>query len=294
MKNVLQISLSVFLSYAISGYAALSIQTRHGVRTITADALPSYSLKDNFPNHCNPNAASKQKLHFTVPVNPSYKKNAIYYRAPFKFGIAINGVPFDPEAAEYWSKDHNTPCNKNDARFHNAWPYNALSPDVNLGLDKSHGHVQPNGTYHYHGLPTQLIASLPSNTMQMVGYAADGFPIYSNLGYESSYDVNSKLKKLASSYQLKAGRRPVTANGPTGKYDGRFQSDYYYKAGSGDLDECNGKFGATPEYPKGTYFYVITDTYPFIGRCFHGVPDSSFMMSPGHHRPPPIPKQHDR
>ena len=46
--------------------------------------------------------------------------------------------------------------------------------------------------------------------------------------------------------------------------------DYEYVAGSGDLDECNGRVGVTPEFPNGTYHYYITDTFPFIQRCVKG------------------------
>ncbi len=44
-----------------------------------------------------------------------------------------------------------------------------------------------------------------------------------------------------------------------------------------DLDQCNGRFAVTPEYPNGTYHYVLTDAFPFIPRCWMGNPDSSFM-----------------
>ena len=50
------------------------------------------------------------------------------------------------------------------------------------GLDDHHAHVQPTGAYHYHGLPTGLIEHLrkekDDNKMLLIGYAADGFPIY--------------------------------------------------------------------------------------------------------------------
>ncbi len=42
-------------------------------------------------------------------------------------------------------------------------------------------------------------------------------------------------------------------------------------AGSGDLDECNGRTGVTPEFPNGIYHYYATDTYPFLQRCVKGV-----------------------
>ena len=34
--------------------------------------------------------------------------------------------------------------------------------------------------------------------------------------------------------------------------------DWNYYEDLGDLDECNGRFGPTPEYPDGIYHYVST------------------------------------
>jgi len=49
----------------------------------------------------------------------------------------------------------------------------------------------------------------------------------------------------------------------------------------GDLDECNGREGITPEFPEGTYYYVITNEYPGVPRCFVGTPSSDFKIGPG-------------
>ncbi|MGB1090969.1 MAG: YHYH protein [Oceanobacter sp.] len=54
-----------------------------------------------------------------------------------------------------------------------------------------------------------------------------------------------------------------------------------YQPVHGDLDECNGCYGVTPEYPEGIYHYYITDDYPYIARCVHGDPDSSFRVMMG-------------
>jgi hypothetical protein len=43
-----------------------------------------------------------------------------------------------------------------------------------------------------------------------------------------------------------------------------------YVSGSGDLDECNGRIGVTPEFPEGVYHYYLTDTLPFGQRCVKG------------------------
>jgi hypothetical protein len=63
--------------------------------------------------------------------------------------------------------------------------------------------------------------------------------------------------------------------------DGTFTADFEYVAGSGDLDECHGRFGVTPEHPEGIYHYYVTDEFPFIGRSWRGEPDESFFKHPG-------------
>jgi hypothetical protein len=65
---------------------------------------------------------------------------------------------------------------------------------------------------------------------------------------------------------------------------GTFMQDYEFVAGFGDLDECNGRFGVTPEFPKGVYHYYVTETYPYIQRCVKGTP------SPETDRPPSTPR----
>ena len=45
--------------------------------------------------------------------------------------------------------------------------------------------------------------------MVIVGWAADGFPIYNPLGHAEPTDANTPLKKLKSSYRVKRGTRPA-------------------------------------------------------------------------------------
>ena len=49
---------------------------------------------------------------------------------------------------------------------------------------------------------------------------------------------------------------------------------------SGDLDEANGRTGVTPEFPNGTYYYVVTDEFPGIPRYFVGTPSKDFKLGP--------------
>lgn len=105
--------------------------------------------------------------------------------------------------------------------------------------------------------------------MTLIGWAADGFPIYARYGYSSATDITSALKTVKSSYQLK---KVPDSNRPAATLFamGTFTQDYEFVAGSGDLDECNGRTGVTPEFPKGTYHYFATDTFPYLQRCVKG------------------------
>jgi hypothetical protein len=241
----------------------VSITTEGDYRQLTSNGIPDHQ-PGQFPNRGNPNTIGPIQYRFRMPLNPK-PLDEVRGAGGALFGVALNGIPFDPGTAELWNGDPN-------------WRYDALSGKINLGVDSSNAHVQPTGAYHYHGLPLGMIEHRGQKADQLVllGYAADGFPIYGQWGHSDPKDANSPLKKLRSSYQLRKGERPGDGQGPGGEYDGTFNQDWEFVAGSGDLDECNGRVGVTAEYPAGTYHYVITDSFPFISRYFRGVPDQSF------------------
>ena len=117
--------------------------------------------------------------------------------------------------------------------------------------------------------------------MTLIGYAADGFPIYYKYAYSEATNSNSAIEEMVSSYQLKSGERPgdgITA--PCDEYNGVYSNDYEYIDGLGRLDEANGRTGVTPEYPNGTYYYMITDQFPLIPRYFRGTPSADFRIGP--------------
>ena len=240
----------LFLCYAVplSAASSVSIREEGDYRYIESNGIPDHET-GHFPNSGNPNKISEQSYHFRVPLHP----NDAGHQTPLGhdlFGVALNGVPFDPGTAEYWNNERSS-----------EWNYEALSAKINLGIDEHHAHVQPNGAYHYHGVPTGAVRSGASS--ELVGYAADGFSIY----YDS---------RVKSSFRLKEGIRP---SGPGRRYDGTFVNDYQYIEGAGDLDECNGRSGATSKNAPGAYYYYITEDFPFIPRCFKGIPDPSFKKT---------------
>jgi hypothetical protein len=236
-------------------------------RVIRANGLPNHET-GTFPNRDNPNAIRPQQFEYKLPLVPTMLAQA--QQAGPEFGIGINGVIFDAGTAEYW-----TPQQDRAFGGGSDWNYEALGGGVPLGLDQNNAHVQPSGKYHYHGVPTGLIESLAGDagTQRMIhiGWAFDGFPIYGPWGYSDAADPGSEPRELRTSYQLKPGSRPERPEGPGGNHDGTFGADYEYVAGSGDLDECNGRFGVTPEFPTGTYYYIASEKFPAVPRMWHGV-----------------------
>ena len=269
-QRLLSLALSSGLLTAGFLYAMVNkvnISIRDAQRFIESNGLPDHT-PGQFPRRGNPNTIAEQSYSFRVPVSPQIAAAPVSYGKNW-FGVALNGVPFEPGTAEYWNND-----------FGSGWNYEAISGSMDLGLDEHNAHVQPNGAYHYHALPKGLVERLGGDgkKMLLVGYAADGFPIYTAYGLSDAKDPASPLRKMKSSFRLKEGNRP---GGPGGKYDGTFTEDYEYVKGSGDLDECNGRFGVTPEYPQGLYHYYITEQFPHIARQLRGTPDPSFQKGGG-------------
>jgi len=227
----------------------VSTSVSSGEITIRSNGLPDHDTGD-FPNSGNPNSISEQDIIKTFTLTPTLAPS-ITPSAGIEFGIALNGILFEPLTAEYWNNDPSSGWNLE-------WSTNPL------GFDFNNAHVQPDGTYHYHGSPTSLLSMVNGKAQTLIGFAADGFPIY--------------IENLKSSYRIKSGIRP---DGPGGTYDGTYVQDYEYIDGLGDLDECNGISGTTPEYPNGIYYYVVTEEFPSIGRCHSGIPNDSFRKGPG-------------
>ena len=116
----------------------------------------------------------------------------------------------------------------------------------------------------------------------ILGWAYDGNPIYGPYGYANPLfeegQSNGGIKRVVSSYV----KDPETSGAlrPPGD-SGDFVQDYVYKATiNTDLDEYNGRFGKTREYPEGTYAYFATIdsigdlVYPYITKSHYNQSDS--------------------
>ena len=253
-------------------------------RILSGNGIPNHEV-GTFPNPDCPNTISEQNVNQIFTLCPHLvSETGVQVGGPAgAIAYAINSVKFDPGTAGRC--DDNGVCSL--AQGQGQWNIEALGHETfDFGDDMNHAHVQPTGEYHYHGMPELLIDFLGGNqNMTLVGWASDGFPVYARYGYIDANDSTSGVTSLQPSWRLKTEGdegRPDTLTALEGgpgqgtTYPnipiplGAFTQDFEYVEGYGDLDECNGRIGVTPEFPEGIYYYMVTDEFPFFSRCLKG------------------------
>ncbi len=153
----------------------------------------------------------------------------------------------------------------------------------------------------------------------ILGWVRDGYPVYGPYGYSVSNNASSGMRRMLSGFQLRNGSRgsdnltnagrstippwavraynvasaqsgpAVSVTYPLGRYmeDNAFLGDLGYAMGTDfDLDEYNGRWCVTPEFPAGTYAYFVsissngTPVYPYnIGRSYYGAPSGAAVTT---------------
>jgi len=214
-------------------------------------------------------------------------------------GVFVNGVGLYnfSDGRSYnnqgiWNEDANFNTGGFDAANGHPSPIRGGGGGDDGGGDDGGGGAFTPGRYHHHQNPISLRESLGDDGTShspLLGFAFDGFPVYGPYGFEDPTDPFSSLVLIESSYQLRdITDRSTFANGtvlaaalhgpsfeerPLGNY----QEDFGYEAMSGHLDEHNGRFTITPDYPDGTYAYFVTlnddgtSAYPhMIGPTYYG------------------------
>ena len=260
-------------------------------RILTANGIPDHTV-GTFPSANNPHAISEQTVSAEFTLAPRKTSNATEFGGPNTVGYILNGVKVDAGTAGT--------CNASGSNCSLAggtgnWSIEALGQShFDFGDDSNHAHVQPGGAYHYHGVPEGFVEKRggSASKMTLIGWAADGFPIYSRYGYSIAGQSNSNIRKMLPSYRLidsVSNERP-----PVSVYSlGTFSQDWVYEEGLGDLDECNGRWAVTPEFPQGIYHYYATDEYPYFQRCVRGEVNSNLSTGAGNvapGRPRPLPQ----
>lgn len=261
---------------------------------VSASSIPAYNIG---PWNANPNTPSNQNFVCKFTRNPSQNTGAPIYSGLGSIGLWSNGVAiFNPKDGQYWNTGTNAFSQGVTTTGFNR---NALVYEGN-SFDNCLGHPAPGGCYHNHVNPSCLYnATLTTVHSPIIGFAYDGYPVYGAYAYTNPTNTASPIKRMVSSFALAAstgsvllgantasatsspttattrnGGPPVNTNYPLGN----LCEDYIYTPGYGDLDEHNGRFCYTPEYPNGTYAYFVTLTstgapaYPFvIGPSYYGI-----------------------
>lgn len=240
---------------------SLRIEIDGAMCTFSSNAIPNHDFNDG--TRTFPNDVSEQVNVYTIPTIPELAVTPTELSLTRDNAILLNGVKVDILAAACFGVgDEKTGCND----INQPWRFDPAFAANGFRIDTHNAHTQANGDYHYHGLPNALFLSDNSTVSPVVGFAADGFPIYG-----SSVQGDSGIRNVLSSYRLRAGLRPSGQGDPGGAYDGTYRDDYEYVKGLGDLDECNGMS------VNGSYRYHMTETFPYVISCFSGTPDDSFI-----------------
>ena len=280
------------------------IQYSSSFAYIKASGIPAYVIGP-YMNNPVPVASAQNRL-YKIPLNPVPKTGTKTSVGPGRNGVLINGVPF---------------FNAGDGRSYmnqNKWRNNAYVFEKN-GIDCNRGHPEVQGTYHHHFNPSAFnVAAVVSSTIcnpyladglyvpdstkhgPLIGFAFDGFPVYGGFGHTNPLDTTSPIKRIKPSYRLRNITARTTlpdgtaAVGPAINAPiqnpgsvilavlGAYKEDFEYVPGSGDLDESNGRFCITKEYPNGIYCYFATigtdgnPVYPYItGPTYYGVVETT-------------------
>ena len=283
---------------------------------VSTNGIPSYITGPFLDG--NPSLASSQNAIFKISLKPTKNTGTPTNTTGGNIGIFMNGVAlFDYRDGVSWSNA--LQALKGGPLMgmgDNAWNRDAVVGE-RLGFDCAKGHPAM-GNYHHHQNPSafsldrKVISTVcdlyaadglyvldSTKHSPLLGYTYDGFPIYGAYGYKNA-DGTGGITRIKSSFFLRnITDRTVYANGSdvidgpavsTTYPLGYFREDYGYIAPSASLpdylDEHNGRFCVTPEYPKGIYCYFATvdanwnSAYPYIvGPTFYGVRTAAKVIS---------------
>jgi len=230
-----------------SGYPAPTLSGYCTETTFVVDSndMPTYKFVQTTPNDLKAVPA-----HYEIPRFPQVASTTTDVPLLGYAAFAVNGImTFGPtEGPQPADQAYGDPV------------YNGL-------MDPCQGHTAE--SYHYHSFeekcltPAGLVSEPWTNPdpaantpSPIIGWAADGFPIYGMR--ECKDEACSAVVEMKSGYE-KTGDPKTNA-----------WNAYAWKEHAGDttyLDECNGHTG-----PKGDYHYHNTKGFPYVLGCFRGTP----------------------
>lgn len=248
-----------------NGSLTITVDTETNECVLSTNSIPNHDFHDANASFVTDVTAISDE--FRIPLQPTFASASTAMSLTYDNALLLNGVKVDLIAAACYNVgDEKIGCND----INQPWRFDPMSPENDFGTDSHNAHTQPDGTYHYHGNPVALFDQSGTVESPVVGFAADGFPVFGTY-----INDNGQIRAVTSSYQLKSGTRPSSADDPGGTYNGQYIDDYEYVAGLGDLDECNGMMR------DGVYGYYIVNAYPWVLKCYKGTVNESFSKAPG-------------
>lgn len=254
------------LSRDLEFSASVDIELQGNDCVLSSNGIPNHDFNDT---GAFATAVSEVVEAFTLPGSPSAAGTPTELSLQYDNGVFLNGVKLDLLAAACYGVGEQPLGEERIGCMAEGtpWRYDPMSPTANFGTDGHNAHTQPDGAYHYHGDPEAMYDDSGSEESGVIGFAADGFPIFGPW-----IDDGGTVRKAVSGFTLREGER-VSQDGegafPGGDYDGTYVDDYAF-TDAGDLDACNGMTR------DGVYGYYVTDSYPWIIGCLAGTPDDSF------------------
>ncbi|MBT6175931.1 MAG: YHYH protein [Deltaproteobacteria bacterium] len=232
----------------------LSVTCMDDYLLVEGNGIPHYTFVQTTPN-----ALTAANHAYQIPLNPQVADASTDIPLLGFVGVAVNGAPFFgpneggiPQAEQFGDPVYN---NDNSA---------AAADGSGTLMDGCLGHTA--NEYHYHALldicltPESLNedpwflserdTTLPS---PIVGYAADGFPVYGRYGCLD--EDCAEVVEFKSSWDMTGD--PTTFAWDAYTFNQKNDEQY--------LDRCNGRIG-----PDGTYRYHETAGFPYILGCFTG------------------------
>lgn len=249
----------------MEGSLDISVDAQSNECVFTTNSVPNHDYNGSGAAFVTPVAAIDNELR--IPIEPTFAGAVTELSLTYDNAILLNGVKVDLLAAACYNVgDEKIGCND----IATPWRFDPMSSLNQFGTDSHNAHTQPDGAYHYHGNPEALFDQGGNIASPVIGFAADGFPIYG-----SYIEDNGQVRAVTSSYRLRDGARPGGSDNPVGDYDGTYIDDYEYVQGLGDLDECNGMMR------NGSYGYYVINSYPWVLACYQGTPHASFAKTAG-------------
>ncbi|MBO2009061.1 YHYH protein [Hymenobacter negativus] len=286
---------------------------------VNCSGIPAYVIGPYLDN--NPSLATNRQNLFKLPLTPRPNTGVARAVTGGNIGVLINGVPIY-NYADGMSYQNQGVWRQNAVVFERGGFDCSKGHPAPVFLTTPGPGVTPvGGNYHHHQNPSAFnIATVPLSTVcniyladglyvpdstrhaPLIGFAFDGYPIYGGYGYTNPLAV-SAIKRMVPSFR----KRNITARttlpngsaasqvGPTlaAQALGSYFEDYEQVAGLGNLDDHNGRFCVTPEYPQGTYAYFATidrdgnSVFPYVlGTTYYGVVEVSNFPNMGLGQPP--------